>query len=393
MPRHHAYTFDRVARIAITGGVVWGLIRILDYLSPVLLPFFVALLLAYLINPLADLVERRVKNRPAAVLLSLFLLLATGLAATWTVIPLIGHEVASTSAIVRDFLSNSELAQKAAQRLPPDLWKFIKEQLARPEIQDVLKGGDVVAVAKSVGQRVLPGVWGVITGTANFVLWLFGLLIILLYVVFLLLDYRKVQESWRELLPARYREPAAEFLGDFEAGMQRYFRAQAVVAGIVGVLFCIGFTLIGLPMAIVMGITLGILNMVPYLQIIGMVPAFLLAGIQALESGGGFLLHLGLVGAVFAVVQTTQDGFLVPRFMNKATGLTPAVILLSLSIWGRLLGILGLVIALPMTVLLFAYYKRFLASIHEAPEAEAEKAEKMKEDGISPEDRPRRGAE
>ena len=380
MPRHNTYTFDRVARIAITGGVVWGLVSILDYLSPVLLPFFVALLLAYLINPLVDLVERRVGNRPVSVLLSLSLLVAAALAASWILVPLIGHEVASASGIVRDFLSNSEITQKASRRLPPDLWQFIKEQLARPEIKDALSGGDVLSMAKSLGQRVLPGIWGVITGTANFLLWLFGLMIILLYVVFLLLDYRKVQESWRELLPERYREPVMDFLGDFEAGMQRYFRAQAMVAGIVGVLFCIGFTIIGLPMAILMGITLGVMNMVPYLQIIGMVPAFLLATIQALESGGGFLLHLGLVGIVFGVVQTIQDGFLVPRIMNKAMGLTPAVILLSLSIWGQLLGILGLVIALPMTVLFFAYYKRFLASIHEIPAEEAERAEAMKGD-------------
>ena len=100
--------------------------------------------------------------------------------------------------------------------------------------------------------------------------------------------------------------------------------------------------------------------MVPYLQTIGFIPAFFLAGIHALETGTEFWTVLGLVVLIFAVVQIFQDAVLVPRIMGKVMGLSPAMILLSLSIWGKLLGVLGLLIALPVTCLLLAYYKRFL---------------------------------
>ena len=113
-------------------------------------------------------------------------------------------------------------------------------------------------------------------------------------------------------------------------------------------------------MAILLGLFIGLLNMVPYLQIIGLIPAFLLALVHALDTGGSLWTMLALTGLVFVVAQIIQDAILTPRIMGKEMGLSPAMILLSLSIWGKLLGIFGLIIALPMTCLLVAYYRRFL---------------------------------
>jgi predicted PurR-regulated permease PerM len=175
------------------------------------------------------------------------------------------------------------------------------------------------------------------------------------------MDYEKVREGWKELLPPGSRDKITGFVSDFDSAMNRYFRAQALVAAIVGIFFALGFTLIGLPMGILLGLFIGLLNMVPYLQIIGLIPAVLLALVHALETGGSFWIILALTLLVFVVVQIIQDALLVPRIMGKVTGLNPAMILLSLSIWGKLLGMFGLLIALPMTCLLLAYYRRFLA--------------------------------
>jgi len=171
-----------------------------------------------------------------------------------------------------------------------------------------------------------------------------------------------IRQGWKDLLPPAYREGVLAFAGDFNSAMNRYFRAQTLVASIVGVLFAVGFWLIGLPMGILLGLFIGALNIVPYLQIIGLIPAFLLALVHAMETGASLWVALGLTGLVFVVVQTIQDVVLVPKIMGRVTGLSPAIILLSLSIWGKLLGIFGLLIALPMTCLLLAYYKRFLTS-------------------------------
>ena len=133
------------------------------------------------------------------------------------------------------------------------------------------------------------------------------------------------------------------------------------MAFICGLLFALGFYLIGLPLSILLGLFIGLLNMIPYLQILGVIPAGLLALMQALESGTNVWMVLGLTGLVFVVVQIIQDTILVPKILGKVTGLNPAMMMLSLSIWGKLLGLLGMIIALPVTYLLLVYYRRLIA--------------------------------
>ena len=100
--------------------------------------------------------------------------------------------------------------------------------------------------------------------------------------------------------------------------------------------------------------------MVPYLQIIGFLPTVLLAILKAADTGQNFWIIIACALAVFAIVQIIQDTFLVPKIMGKITGLNPAIILLSLSIWGSLMGMLGMIIALPLTTLMLSYYQRFI---------------------------------
>jgi predicted PurR-regulated permease PerM len=142
--------------------------------------------------------------------------------------------------------------------------------------------------------------------------------------------------------------------------MRRYFRGQALIALSVGVLFVIGFSIIGLRMAVVLGLFIGMLNMIPYLQTVGLVPALLLAIVRAIERDGSLLVSAVLVLAVFAIVQTIQDTLLTPKIMGKTTGLKPVAILLGVFIWGKLLGFLGVLLAIPLTCLVSAYYRRFV---------------------------------
>ncbi|MCA9256931.1 MAG: AI-2E family transporter, partial [Phycisphaerales bacterium] len=184
--------------------------------------------------------------------------------------------------------------------------------------------------------------------------------VIFIYLMFILLDYPKYRRDWRGLLPEPYRDRVIEFLTEFDAVLRRYFRGQFIIAMCCGVLFAIGFTIIGLPMAIPFGLFVGALNMIPYLQLIAAVPA---AGLILLSylSGDGDLVWM-FVGAivVFGAVQLIQDAFLTPRIMGKAVGLSPVAVLLGVFIWGKLLGFLGLLLAIPLTCLGIAYYRRFV---------------------------------
>jgi predicted PurR-regulated permease PerM len=142
--------------------------------------------------------------------------------------------------------------------------------------------------------------------------------------------------------------------------MNHYFRGQSLIALCVGILFAIGFSVIGLPMGVVLGLFIGVLNMVPYLQLISLVPTTLLCIIFAVDANISFWTIWVECMAVYVVVQVIQDFVLTPKIMGKYMGLNPAIILLSLSIWGSLLGLVGLIIALPTTTLLLAYYNRYI---------------------------------
>ena len=127
-----------------------------------------------------------------------------------------------------------------------------------------------------------------------------------------------------------------------------------------GIMFCIGFTIIGFPMAIGLGILIGIMDLVPYLHTFALIPTAFLAMLKAADTGQNFWIVFGLAFLVFCVVQILTDMVVTPKIMGKAMGLNPAILLLSLSVWGALLGFLGLIVALPLTTLLIAYWQRYV---------------------------------
>ena len=360
IPNDRSFTFDRVVRLALFAGLAWGLVLLLDYLSDVLLPFVTGLVVAYFLDPITNRVQRVIKKR---VLAALFTLVSITLAVSlvvWFMVPMVGNELADMGRTVSKMAADTELAQAAKERLPENVWEEVNEILKRDDVKRYLTSDGAVQMVKDTAKKLLPGVWGVLSGAANVLTFITGLLVIMLYVVFLLIDYHNMAARWRDYLPPGMRDDVSGFVGEFIQATNRYFRSQALVACCVAVLFAIGFSIIGLPLAILMGIFIGLLNMVPYLQTVGTIPCLLLAGLKALEQGDSFLGALGLVLLVFGVVQLIQDTVLVPRFQGEAMGLSPAIILLSLSVWGKLLGFLGLILALPLTCLGLTYYRRYL---------------------------------
>ena len=360
IPNGRSLTFDRVIQLALFAGLVWGLVLLLDYLSDVLLPFFAGLVVAYFLDPVTNRVQHVIKQR---VLAALFTLVSITLAVSlvvWFMVPMVGNELADMGRTVSKMASNTELAQAAKEHLPENVWEELNEILKRDDVKRYLTSDGAVQMAKDTAKKLLPGVWGVLSGAANVLTFITGLLVIMLYVVFLLIDYHNMAARWRDYLPPSMRDDVSRFVEEFIQATNRYFRSQALVACCVAVLFAISFSIIGLPLAILMGIFIGLLNMVPYLQIVGTIPCLLLAGLKALEQGDNFFGALGLVLLVFGVVQLIQETVLVSRFQGEAMGLSPAIILLSISVWGKLLGFLGLILALPLTCLGLAYYRRYL---------------------------------
>ncbi|MGL1902679.1 MAG: AI-2E family transporter [Fibrobacterales bacterium] len=356
------YSLDAIFRMLI-GLALFGVgLWLLNYLSDVLIPFAIAFLLAYIINPMVVKVQNKVNHRGAAVFIVLITLSVIITGATIVIIPILAHEVHQASILISRLVHDSEMTQKVVSIIPPELWNTIQEPFKSGDLSTILKNRDYLKGTQEILKRVLPGALGIMAGTAQILMGITGLFIIILYLVFLLKDFKKSKEEWTALLPNRYRIPILSFVHDLDDAMGTYFRAQSHVATLVGILFAISFWVIGLPMGILLGLAIGLLNMVPYLQLIAIIPAVFLAFAGAIESGASPYLSIGLTLLVFAIVQVIQDAIITPRIMGKVTGLSPAMILLSISVWGKLLGLLGLIIAIPASCLLLATYKRLQSS-------------------------------
>lgn len=320
-----------------------------------MLPFFVAWLIAYMIYPLVKFFQYklRFKSRIISIFCALFSITIVGISLFYLLVPPMLAEMGRMNDLLITYLTNGAYSSGT---VPPTLSEFIHKHIDLQALNRILSEENIMNTIK----ETVPKLWALVAESINILFSVFASFIILLYVVFILLDYESIAEGWLHLLPGKYRTFASNLVNDIQDGMNRYFRGQAFVAFCVGILFSIGFLIIDFPMAIALGLFIGALNMVPYLQIIGFLPTIVLAILKAADTGENFWVILAGALIVFIVVQAIQDGFLVPRIMGKITGLNPAIILLSLSIWGSLLGMLGMIIALPLTTLMLSYYQRFI---------------------------------
>lgn len=354
-------TFDSFIRslLILLAMVAIGLL--INYLSGVLLPFFIAWLLAYLMYPFVRFlqVRCRLRNRTLSIIVAALIVLAALTGFFMLVIPPTIEEFSKLSGLLKEF-SNRYLGGTEVAPYIASIIEQYGSQYQQTLMELIQEKSFLDAVKAVLGQ-----LWDLVYQTVDFAFGLIGSLIVLLYMFFILQDYEAISEGWIKLIPQSSRPFAAQLAIDVKNGMNSYFRGQGTVAFCVGVLFSIGFLIVGMPMAIGLGLFMGFLNLVPYLQTLGFVPMALLCLLRAADTGENFwwLFFLGFL--VVAVVQVIQDTFLVPKIMGSAMGLNPAVILLSLSVWGALLGFIGLIIALPLTTLLISYYRQFV--LEEAP--------------------------
>lgn len=347
-------TFDSFIRAVILGAIIIGVLMLLKRLSGVLLPFFLAWLIAYLIYPLVSFFQHklRLKNRIISIFCALFTLSVIGSVAFYLLVPPMIQEFLRVKDLLIEYFSTTH----TASNVPTTLSEFIRQNIDLHILEQMFSQENILDAIKVT----VPKLWSLISESINLLFGFFTVFLILLYIVFILLDYESISEGWAHLMPKKYRKTVTGILNDVKDGMNRYFRGQALVALCVGILFSIGFLIIDFPLAIGLGLFIGALNMVPYLQIIGFVPTIMLAILKAADTGDNFWIIIASAAAVFIVVQIIQDGYLVPRIMGKITGLNPAIILLSLSIWGSLMGMLGMIIALPLTTLMLSYYQRYI---------------------------------
>lgn len=351
MAKGKEITFDKFIRILF--GVFLAVIAylLLRKLSGVLMPFVVAWLVAYMLNPFVNFIQKKchIKLRWVAILITFILFVVVVGGICWLIIPAAINEILTLKDIIVKYVNDNNL--------PGLFTEYVMPYISSTEdVKEYFSVGDLTTFLETM----LPKIFSLISSSISAVFGVVMFLISFIYLFYILMDYEKMTKGYIKYVPQKHRAFVQGLVADVEEGMNSYFRGQSLVALCVGILFSIGFVIIGFPMAIPLGLFIGFLNLVPYLQVLGFVPTVILSLLKSYETGQNFWGILLAALLVFAVVQIIQDGFLVPKIMGNVTGLNGAVILLSLSVWGVLLGFVGLIIALPLTTLLISYYKRYV---------------------------------
>ena len=345
-------TFDKFIRWTGIVLIIGAVLFVTNYLSSVLLPFFIAWFFAYLLYPVVKFIENKLHVKVRALSIIIAMLLAIGVigGVIWMIIPPMIDQFDKLGDVLTKWLHQTTHTN--------NLTALIKDwiQENQGQIEKFMKSKDFSDAIKSA----MPKVFSVVGQTANIILSIIASMITLLYMFFILLDYETLTANWIRIFPKKSRPFWHELMKDVEREMNNYIRGQGMVALCMGIMFCIGFTIIGFPMAIGLGILIGIMDLVPYLHTFALIPTAFLAMLKAADTGQNFWMVFGLAFLVFCVVQVITDMVVTPKIMGKAMGLNPAILLLSLSIWGALLGFIGLIIALPLTTLLIAYWQRYV---------------------------------
>lgn len=352
---HKLITFDSFIRSVIAVIIIVAISLLFNRLSGVLLPFFIAWLIAYMIYPIVHFFQYKLhlKNRILAIIVTIVVLASVVAGIFYLIIPPIFEEFSRLESLMVHYFTHGSLFQGTIPRLVND---YIQRNFDLNALQRILKNGTIIDLLK----EGLPKLWQLLSNSISYVLSVVTLFLILLYVIFILKDYEVMSDGWISLLPNKYKGLITGIVSDVKQGMNQYFRGQAAVALCVGILFSIGFLIIDFPLAIVLGLLIGALNMVPYLHALGLIPVAILSILKSVDTGQNYFVVLASALAVFVVVQIIEDTIIVPKIMGKITGLNPAIILLSLSIWGSLMGIIGMIIALPFTTIMLSYYKRYI---------------------------------
>ncbi len=354
MTERRPYTLDRVVRLLITVAIIAIILYLIGLLKNVLLPFCVAWLVAYLLEPFVQMNRKLLKLKGRAMAIFCTLIETTfflGLLG-YIFVPSIINEMAHVGELMQRYASSGA----DIPLLPQSVHDFIRQHIDWAYLSSLLSRQEWMSLARNA----VSGTWGLLSSSVEMLWSLFSWFIVFLYVIFIMIDYERLSRGFKRLVPPKYRKIAYKIGHDVQTSMNHYFRGQALVASCVGVMFSIGFLIIDLPLAIVLGLFIGLLNMVPYLQLISFPITALLCMVVSVDQGVNFWVIFAESMAVYVVVQIIQDMVLTPRIMGKAMGLNPAIILLSLSIWGSLLGLLGLIIALPLTTLLLSYYDQYI---------------------------------
>ena len=343
--RATAVLFTLIAMVVLIALVIWALAETLSHFYKLVLPLSVAGILALVLYPVADYLETRLGlHRAVAAGLILLLFLASIVGAVILVVPTMVQQIAHFSDLAPGLLFDW---QAYLSTRFPGIFKAVMENVGEDAIKEILPDMDRPGIKIKSYAGIMAGL-GFVPLFLYFALVSGGLL-------------RTQVAGFLEVLNDTAKENALYFIDVFTCQITGFFQGQLVIAVIMGVMFAAGFTAIGLQGSILVGLALGLLNIVPFLgTLIGLLLVLPMAYFQ--PDGGLKLASLALL--VFIVVQLVESWLLTPKIMANRSGLHPALVVIAVFFWGTALGgIVGMILAVPLTAFLVAVWVQAKASL------------------------------
>lgn len=343
--RFTAVLFSSVLLAGLVGAIVWILAQTLAVFYNLLLPLSVAGILALVLYPIVNFLQNRLRLPRLVAISALFVgFFAALVGFAFLVVPMVVDQAAELVDAVPKILANW---QETMGRYFPDLSATLSGRLEWGDLDVLLPNLD------TTGKTIL-----------SYLGLLVGLGFVPLFLFFTLLSGGKLRAQATEILSifnTRTQEKVLHLMDIFVAYVTTFFQGQLIIAMIMGTLYAVGFTLIGLKAAILIGMFLGLLNIVPYLgTLIGLLVVLPMAYFQP----EGDIQLLALVLLVFAVVQLLESWLLTPKIMADRSGLHPALVVISIFFWGIALnGIIGMILAVPLTAFTVALWSETKASL------------------------------
>ncbi len=320
----------------------------LYYSRRVVIPFFVAFALAYLLDPIVDRMEKWKLSRTLSVISLMTVFFASILGAGLLVFPMLRVQAEN---LARNLPKYIEVVQNW---LRPVLEKVAG--LDQAKIQDLLNEG--MARFGELPLKILTFVssflWDSLSNLFDMILMAANLVIIPVAMFYLLRDFDKINAKILDLVPSRLKDIIVDTISEVDQVLANFVRGQLMVAVLMGSLYSMGLYAIGTPMSLFIGFLAGFANLVPYLGIVvGFLPAAILTYLQAQE-----WMPIFWVLGVFGVVQILVGMIITPRIVGENIGLHPVAVIFAVLLGGELFGLTGIIIGVPVAAVLNVLIRR-----------------------------------
>ncbi|MEW6481200.1 MAG: AI-2E family transporter [Pseudomonadota bacterium] len=332
-------------RAAAWAAIALAIWLLLTLLAPVLMPFLLAAVLAYALHPLVERLHARRIPRWLGAGVAITLLMLVLLAVVLLIVPVITKQVPLLKEQV------PALLERVNESLIPLAARFgIDLQIDVAQVREWLRG-----LVTGHESELINGLLSSLRIGGSALAAVFGNLVLTPIVAYyLLLDWGPLVERTKGLIPPRWRLAVQGFLDETDEVLGQYLRGQLLVMGVLAVFYTVGLALVGLKLALPIGVFTGLAVFVPYLGFgLGLVMALLAAVLQFQAVWG-----VAAVAVVYAIGQVVESMYITPRLLGERIGLHPIAVIFALMAFGHLFGFVGVLIALPASAVLLVAIRR-----------------------------------